>query len=70
MVYTRDDARAAISKAHSAGANRSSVLAEAQLEALATISEQLGDLNRSLGKNGAIAELARQLDARSLRRRD
>ena len=64
MVYTRDDAHAAISQARSAGGDQSAVLAEAQLEALATISEQLGSLNKALGKNGAIAELAIQLGRR------
>ena len=60
MVYTRDDARAAISQARSAGGKQSIMLAEAQLEALATISEQLGSLNKAFSKNGVLGELARQ----------
>jgi putative lipoic acid-binding regulatory protein len=71
VAYTREDAKKAISQARSAKAQYSTTLAEAQLEALATISEQLEDLNKALGKHGAVGELARQLDGLSgaLRRR-
>jgi hypothetical protein len=61
MTYTKEDAHAAISRAGVAKGEHSTMLAEAQLEALATISE-LGDLNKALGKYGAVGELARQLD--------
>jgi len=71
MTYTKDDARQAIADARAAQAQRSARLGEAQLEALAAISEQLEDLNKALGKNGAVGELARQLDGlgSALRRR-
>jgi hypothetical protein len=63
MVYTKKDAQAAISRARSTKGQHSTMLAEAQLEALAAISEELGDLNKALGKYGAVGELARQLDS-------
>jgi hypothetical protein len=71
MTFTTRDAQSAISRARSAKDQHSVIVAEAQLKALAAISEQLGDLNKALGKNGAVGELARQLDglAGSLRRR-
>jgi hypothetical protein len=63
MPYTRKDADEAISHAHSNMSQSSLILAEAQLHALATISEQLGELNRALGKRGALGELVTQLQS-------
>ncbi len=65
MAYTKEDARAAISRARSAKGLYSAILAEGQLEALATISERLADLNKALGKHGAVGELATQLQGLS-----
>ena len=68
MTYSKQDAEAAISRARSNETERSAIVAEAQLRALAEISEQLGVLNKAFSKKGILGELIVQLQGLALGR--
>ncbi len=68
MVYSKRNAELAISRARSNKVERSAMLAEAQLQALAEISEQLGLLNKEFSRKGALGELIAQLQGLALGR--